>query len=142
MSGISGKRRRRSKEQVKRLVAEFEASGLERREFRGRHGLALSILQRHLSLFQEALGIREGADGARKYVLDLSCDEGTNQIQIAWLRGTVWKADFPPGTGNAPTHYLGDRQKALRWISGDVFDMTNVIILNSREPLPAVTYKV
>ena len=72
MNGISGTRRRRSKEQVKRLVAEFEASGLERREFRGRHGLALSILQRHLSLFQEALGIREGADGARKYVLDLS----------------------------------------------------------------------
>jgi len=50
MNGISGTRRwRRSKEQVKRLVAEFEASGLERREFCERHGLALSILQRHLS---------------------------------------------------------------------------------------------
>jgi hypothetical protein len=50
MNGISGtRRRRRSKEQVKRLVAEFEASGLERREFCGRHGLALSILQRHLT---------------------------------------------------------------------------------------------
>jgi len=61
MSGISGKRRRRSKEQVKRLVAEFEASGLERREFRGRHGSALSILQRHLSHFQVALGFIFGS---------------------------------------------------------------------------------
>jgi hypothetical protein len=77
-----------------------------------------------------------------KVLVTVAGDEGTNQIQIAWLRGTVWKADFPPGTGNEPAHYLGDRQKALRWISGDVFEMTNVIILNSREPLPAVTYKV
>jgi hypothetical protein len=62
MNGISGtRRRRRSKEQVKRLVAEFEASGLERREFRGRHGLALSILQRHLGLFQVALGFIFGS---------------------------------------------------------------------------------
>src|SRR6266446_6931945 len=61
-NGISGtRRRRRSKEQVKRLIAEFEASGLERREFRGRQGLALSILQRHLSLFQVALGFIFGS---------------------------------------------------------------------------------
>ncbi len=93
MSGISGKRRRRSKEQVKRLVAEFEASGLERREFRGRHGLALGILQRHLSLFQEALGIREGADGARKYVLDLSFSFGASSeyaVLFSSLKGCAF----------------------------------------------------
>jgi hypothetical protein len=82
-----------------------------------------------------------------KVLVTVASDKGTNQIQIAWLRGTVWKADFPPGTGNEPAHYLGDRQKALRWISDDVFEMSDVVILNSRElnsrePLPAVTYRV
>jgi hypothetical protein len=52
---------RRYEEQVKRLIAEFEASGLGRREFRGRHGLALSMLQWHLSLFQAALGFIFGS---------------------------------------------------------------------------------
>jgi hypothetical protein len=41
-------RKRRSSEEIKRLVAEFEASGLRQREFCRNHGLALSSLQRQL----------------------------------------------------------------------------------------------
>jgi hypothetical protein len=41
-------RRRRSGEEIKRLVLEFEASGLRQNEFCRNHGLALSTLQRQL----------------------------------------------------------------------------------------------
>ena|SRR5271166_1382582 len=43
-----GSRQRRSREEVRRLVDEFEASGSERAEFCRSRGLALSTLQRHL----------------------------------------------------------------------------------------------
>ena len=39
---------RRSRQEVRRLVLEFEASGLRQSEFCRRHGLALSTLKRHL----------------------------------------------------------------------------------------------
>ena len=41
-------RKSRSSEQIKRLVVEFEASGLRQNEFCRNHGLALSTLQRQL----------------------------------------------------------------------------------------------
>jgi hypothetical protein len=41
-------RKRRSSEEIKRLVLEFEASGLRQNEFCRNHGLALSSLQRQL----------------------------------------------------------------------------------------------
>jgi hypothetical protein len=43
-----GARKRRSSEEVKRLVVEFEASGLRRNEFCRIRGMALSTLRRHL----------------------------------------------------------------------------------------------
>jgi len=43
-----GARKRRSNEEVKRLVVEFEASGLRRNEFCRIRGMALSTLRRHL----------------------------------------------------------------------------------------------
>jgi hypothetical protein len=43
-----GARKRRSSEEVKRLVLEFEASGLRRNEFCRTRGIALSTLRRHL----------------------------------------------------------------------------------------------
>jgi hypothetical protein len=50
MNGILGtKRQRRSRAEVERLVRDFVMSGLGRQEFCERHGLALSVLQRHLS---------------------------------------------------------------------------------------------
>ena len=41
-------RKRRSREEVRRLVDEFEASGLERAQFCRKRNLALSTLGRHL----------------------------------------------------------------------------------------------
>jgi AraC-like DNA-binding protein len=41
-------RKRRTGEEIKRLVLEFEASGLRQNEFCRNHGLALSTLQRQL----------------------------------------------------------------------------------------------
>ena len=43
-----GARKRRSSEEVKRLVVEFEASGLRRNDFCRTRGIALSTLRRHL----------------------------------------------------------------------------------------------
>jgi hypothetical protein len=39
-------RSRRSRDEIQRLVLEFEASGLRQKEFCRNHGLALSALQR------------------------------------------------------------------------------------------------
>jgi len=41
-------RKRRSSEEIKRLVLEFKASGLRRKEFCLARGMALSTLRRHL----------------------------------------------------------------------------------------------
>lgn len=41
-------RKRRSSEEIKRLVLEFKASGLKRKEFCLARGMALSTLRRHL----------------------------------------------------------------------------------------------
>jgi len=41
-------RKRRSRQEIKRLVAEFETSGLRRSEFCQKHNLALGTLQRGL----------------------------------------------------------------------------------------------
>jgi transposase-like protein len=40
-------RQRRSREEVERLVKEYETSGLGRQEFCNQHGLSLSTLNRH-----------------------------------------------------------------------------------------------
>ena len=44
---VSG-RKRRSREEIQRLMMEFESSGLRQNEFCRKHGLALSTLQRRL----------------------------------------------------------------------------------------------
>ena len=46
--GEIGVRKRRSRQEIKRLVAEFETSGLRRSEFCQKHDLALGTLQRGL----------------------------------------------------------------------------------------------
>src|SRR5258708_28920625 len=46
--GEVGVRKRRSRQEIKRLVREFETSGLRRSEFCHKHNLALGTLQRGL----------------------------------------------------------------------------------------------
>ena len=58
-------RRRRSREEVKRLIDEFEASGLDKAEFCRSRSLALSTLLRHLRA--RRLGT-EGRNGGTRLV--------------------------------------------------------------------------
>jgi|SRR5579871_5933081 transposase-like protein len=44
---MDGVRQRRSREEVERLVDEYETSGLGRQTFCNKHGLSLSTLNRH-----------------------------------------------------------------------------------------------
>ena len=44
---MDGVRHRRRREEVERLVEEYESSGLGRQEFCKKHGLSLSTLNRH-----------------------------------------------------------------------------------------------
>ena len=60
-----GNRQRRSREEVKRLIDEFEAKGLGKVEFCRSRSLALSTLQRHLRA--RRLGT-EGRNGGTRLV--------------------------------------------------------------------------
>jgi hypothetical protein len=55
-------RKRRSSQEIQRLVLEFEASGLRQNEFCRKHGLALSALQRRLGRRRlHKGGVKEGS---------------------------------------------------------------------------------
>ena len=58
-------RKRRSRQEIKRLVAEFETSGLPRSEFCQKHSLALGTLQRGLR--RRRMGV-EGPSEAKRLV--------------------------------------------------------------------------
>jgi hypothetical protein len=62
-------RRRRSSEEVKRLVLEFEASGLRQNEFCRNHGLALSTLRRQLK--KRRFDKAEPKEGGRLVAVEL-----------------------------------------------------------------------
>ena len=66
--------RRRSQSEVAQLVAEFEASGLSRREFCQKHGLALGTLDGYRKRLRQARG--EGGGGSRWVAVELC---GRNQ---------------------------------------------------------------
>ena len=67
---IVGARKRRSGEEVKRLVVEFEASGLRRNEFCRTRGIALSTLRRHLK--NHGSGAAGAKAGSRLVAVELS----------------------------------------------------------------------
>jgi transposase-like protein len=59
--GVISVRKRRSRQEIKRLVAEFETSGVRRSEFCQKHNLALGTLRRGLRRRRmEAQGQSEG----------------------------------------------------------------------------------
>ena len=63
-------RKRRSNEEINRLVLEFEASGLRQNEFCRNHGLALSTLQRQLK--RRRLDNAEAKSGSRLIAVELA----------------------------------------------------------------------
>jgi len=74
-------RKRRSSEEVKRLVVEFEASGLRREEFCRTRGMALSTLRRHLKKH----GASQAAvkRGGRLVAVELSGEDPKSNPQTA-----------------------------------------------------------
>jgi len=77
-------RKRRSSEEVKRLVLEFEASGLRRNDFCRDRGMALSTLRRHLKRH----GSGEGGVKAGKRLVAVELakrDRNTNSGGVAAL---------------------------------------------------------
>jgi hypothetical protein len=66
---VNGARKRRSSEEVKRLVVEFETSGLRRNEFCRTRGIALSTLRRHLK--NHSLGAAAAKAGSRLVAVEL-----------------------------------------------------------------------
>jgi hypothetical protein len=109
----------------------------------GGSGTTPAVLQSNLenSSDRDTAGVFWSPQGDKVLVSTVGW-EGTNMLQVAWLRGSSWRVDFCPETADAPRHYLGDNFKALRWLSDDTFEVTDAIVLNSRQPLPAVRYKV
>ena len=74
-------RKRRSREEVKRLVAEYEASGIQRNEFCPTRGIALSTLQRHLKWHGSGLGRAKA--GNRLVAVELSGREPNSNPRTA-----------------------------------------------------------
>jgi hypothetical protein len=76
-----GARKRRSSEEVKRLIVEFEASGLRRDEFCRTRGMALSTLRRHLK--KHALGEAGVKTGGRLVAVELSGKDANRNPRTA-----------------------------------------------------------
>ena len=74
-------RKRRSRGEVKRLVAEFEASGIQRNEFCRTRGIALSTLQRHLK--SHGSGVGRAKPGNRLVAVELSGQEPKRNSESA-----------------------------------------------------------
>ena len=93
---VSG-RKRRSSAEIKRLVTEFQSSGLRQNEFCRNHGLALSSLQRQL---KTAPGPRR-SQGERR-----ACRSGTER------QGAHWKGSVELGIGSGALRRTEDRGAA------------------------------
>ena len=74
-------RKRRSRAEVKRLVVEFEASGIPRNEFCRSRGIALSTLQRHLK--KHGSGEASVKTGGRLVAVELSRREPNSNPRTA-----------------------------------------------------------
>ena len=101
-----GRRQRRSREEVKRLVDEFEASGSDRAEFCRSRNLTLSTLQRHLRARRMGTEARSGRTGTRLVAVRLgpmpeeASKSGEANLEVLLTRGRRIgvRAGFDPGT--------------------------------------------
>jgi hypothetical protein len=99
-----GSRQRRSREEVRRLVDEFEASGSGRAEFCRSRGLALGTLQRHLRARRSAT---KAASGRSRLVavsvtprLEAVSKPAETNLEVVLARGRRIgvRPGFDPGT--------------------------------------------
>jgi hypothetical protein len=87
-------RKRRSSEEIKRLVLEFEASGLRQNAFCRNQGLALSTLQRQLKRRRSDKG--EAKEGSRLVAVELARKDRMGIVE----RLAHWKWCSPAGGGS------------------------------------------
>jgi len=96
--GVISVRKRRSRQEIKRLVAEFETSGLRRSEFCQKHNLALGTLRRGLRRRRmEAQGQSEGKRlvevcSASRYFRDFSQINRDGFLALLTARAASWGA--------------------------------------------------
>jgi len=90
-------RKRRSREEIQRLMMEFELRGMRRNEFCRKHDLALSTLQRQLK--KGRLDQGEAKEGCRLIEVELARKEraGNNRSSSPWssvLRRTLLRVSL------------------------------------------------
>jgi hypothetical protein len=98
------RRKRRSREDVKRLIDEFEASGSDRAEFCRSQGLALSTLHRYLRARRQESAARGG--GSRLLAVRITPmteaiakpPEPSLEVVLAAGRRIGVRPGFDPGT--------------------------------------------
>lgn len=103
-SESGGNRKRRSREEVRRLVDEFESSGLERAQFCRSRRLALNTLQRHLRA--RRLGTQARSGGSRLVAVSITprpetvSKPGETNLEVVLARGRRIgvRPGFDPGT--------------------------------------------
>ena len=89
--GEVGVRKRRSRQEIKRLVAEFETSGLRRSEFCQKHHLALGTLQRGLR--RRRMEVEKQSEGKRLVELKMAgirrndTGPGTCSLEVVLAEG-------------------------------------------------------
>jgi hypothetical protein len=97
-------RKRRSREEIKRLVLEFEASGLRANEFCRNHGLAWSTLQRQLK--RRRVDKAEAKQGSRFVAVELARRESNGNSRpnsaLEVVLSGVRRIEVRPGF-DAPT---------------------------------------
>ena len=99
-----GNRKRRSREEVRRLVDEFEVSGSDRAEFCRSRRLALGTLQRHLRARRSA--IEAGSGQSRLVAVSMTprpqavSKAGETNLEVVLSRGhrIGVRPGFDPGT--------------------------------------------
>jgi len=99
-----GVRKRRSRQEIKRLVTEFETSGLRRSEFCHKHNLVLGTLQRGLKRRRmevdgqreskrlvevKMAGIQRNGSGPATCSLEVVLAEGRRRIEVR--RDLQWR---------------------------------------------------
>jgi hypothetical protein len=138
-------RKRRSGEEIKRLVLEFEASGLRQNEFCRNHRLALSTLQRQLK--KRRLNKSEAQEGRRFVAVKLAGREPNGNSRsrgISLMTETVGlivevkSGGWNPNDLNDPTHewQVRDGLKRMGMISPE--QLENAVAELNREPVTRV----
>lgn len=95
----NGRRRYRSRQEADELAAEFEASGLTRREFCERRDVALNTLWRYVKRYREQA---EESDARPRWVAVEIAAPGSTGSGVSVLVGAGRRVDvergFDPGT--------------------------------------------